>query len=265
MKQTCLLTGASGGIGQAMAKALAKNGYRLILQGRNEIKLTALRNELGDEHRIFVGDLTQASVRDALISSAFSDGVLDLIVNNAGVSLFADFEATSQAQIEQLFQLNVIATMDLCQKAITHAQSNPITIVNVGSVLGAIGHPGYSAYCAAKFALKGFSEALCREYANSHIAIKYLAPRATDTELNSDAANAMNHALGNNVDSPELVATALIKLISSNKSRQTIGWPERLFVRVNGALPEVVDKAIGGKLNKIKQYTNPNWQKQGAN
>lgn len=265
MTKTCLLTGASGGIGQAMAKALAKNGYQLILQGRNEIKLTALKNELGEGHSVFVGDLTEPSVRATLIETVCANGPLDLLVNNAGVSLFAEFCETSYAQIEQLFQLNVLATMDLCQKAIASAGANPLTIVNVGSVLGAIGHPGYSAYCAAKFALKGFSEALSREYTKSNIAVKYLAPRATDTELNSDAVNAMNKSLGNNVDSPELVASALIKLITSTKTRQTIGWPERLFVRVNGVLPEVVDNAIGGKLKKIKQFTNPNWQKQGAN
>ena len=82
----------------------------------------------------------------------------------------------------------------------------------------------------------------------------YLSPRATDTSINSSKARAINKELGNKMDSPELVAQELLALISSNQTRRFIGFPEKLFARINGVFPSVVDNAIAKQLPKIKRF-----------
>ena len=257
----CLLSGASGGIGEAIALELASQGYTLILTARDTRKLTALSNQLPGEHYIFSADLTEPTARHDLLSFCAQLGELDLVVNCAGTSQFGAFVEGSYQDIEHIFNVNVTAVMALNQLLLQQAKQRPLILVNVGSALGAIGHPGYVNYCASKFALRGFTEALAREYSGSNKRIKYLAPRATKTAINSQQVNDMNSALGNQVDEPQVVAKALVALINSNKRRLTLGWPERLFVRLNGALPEVVDNALGKKLKKIKTFFQPSLEK----
>ena len=129
-------------------------------------------------------------------------------------------------------------------------------IVNIGSIFGSIGHPGFAAYCASKFGLKGFTEALQRELHGSSIRVLYLAPRATHTDLNSMAVTALNEALGNNVDSPEQVAKALMDILASKRRQQYLGWPENLFVRLNGLFPGLVHNALVRKLHIIRHHAS---------
>ena len=129
-------------------------------------------------------------------------------------------------------------------------------VVNIGSTYGSIGHPGYVAYCASKSGLKGFTEALRRELSDTAIQVFYLAPRATETNLNSPAANTLNRALGNRVDSPEQVADTLIKLVITNRQCQFMGWPEKMFVKINALFPRLVDRALIKKMTLIKKILN---------
>ncbi|MFY8352981.1 SDR family oxidoreductase [Pseudoalteromonas sp. SSM20] len=254
IKKLCLLTGASGGIGEAIAKTLAARGYTLVISGRDLSKLNHLKNALPGEHFYQLADLSDSASRSNLMAFVKSLGKLDLLINCAGLSLFKPFTDTQLDEIERLLKLNVTAAMALSQEALIEAGEHPLTIINVGSALGAIGHPGYVAYCTSKFALRGFSEALGREYANSNKQIKYLAPRATNTAINSNEVVQMNKLLGNQMDEPEVVASALIALLDSSAKRKTLGWPEKLFVRLNGAFPELVDNALARKVKKIKSF-----------
>ena len=83
----------------------------------------------------------------------------------------------------------------------------------------------------------------------------YLAPRATRTESNSTEAVEMNNAMGSKIDPPETVAKSLTKLLASESDRKSIGWPEKLFARINGLLPELVDSSIKKKLSTILKFT----------
>ena len=127
-------------------------------------------------------------------------------------------------------------------------------MVNVGSTFGSIGFPCHAAYCASKFGLRGFTESLIREYAHSPVNFYYLAPRATQTSINSDAVVSMNRALGNQMDPPERVADALVAQLEGNKSRWFIGFPEKVFARINGVLPGIVDRALIKKLPVIQRF-----------
>ena len=127
-------------------------------------------------------------------------------------------------------------------------------VVNVGSTYGSIGYPGYATYCASKFALRGFSEALRRELADTQVNVMYAAPRATRTAMNSTAATALNQALKVGMDDPADVARAVLKAVQSERSELYLGWPEKLFVRINGMLPGVVDRALRKQLPVIRRY-----------
>jgi len=252
----CLLTGASGGIGAAIALALAKQGYSLVLQGRNKDKLLALQARLPGNHLIAVGDLTCAQDRKLILQTAFSAGFIDLLVNSAGISNFADFKRVSEQQVEQIININLTSPILLTQAYLQKIGSRKATVINIGSVLGAIGFPGFDVYCASKFGLRGFTESLARELADSAVRVAYFAPRTTQTEINCAEVMAMNQALGSKVDRVDFVAGEFIKLLNSNSQRRTVGWPEKLFARINGVLPELVDNTLKGKLKTIKKFTN---------
>lgn len=254
-QQRCLLTGATGGIGQAIAKAFADKGATLILQGRDEARLKALAQTLPGQHQILVADIIQAAGR-ATIQQALSESEgLTMLINNAGVGQFSFFEQTSEDDIESIITTNLIAPMLLTHALLPILKKAPNAyIVNVGSTFGSIGFAGQSIYCASKFAVRGFTEALYRELADSNIKISYFAPRATATTINSEQAMAMNKQLGNAVDTPQTVAQALINQLETGKVRKFIGFPEQLFVKINGAFPHIVDKALLKKLPVIKRF-----------
>jgi short-subunit dehydrogenase len=128
-------------------------------------------------------------------------------------------------------------------------------ILNMGSTFGSIGYPGYSAYCASKFGLRGFTEALRRELSDSDIRVLYFAPRATATKLNSENVIALNKELGNAMDLPDIVAAQVEKMFISGGPHQVFwGWPEKLFARINQCIPMLVDNALQKQLPAIKKY-----------
>ena len=254
--KTVLLTGASGGIGQAIALQLAAAGARLVLVARNTARLATLQAELvakhPADHQIFSADLTKEQERQDLL--AFVRGLqgIDLLINNAGISQFG---LVAQQDYATQLSTNLLMPMLLTQTLLPELQSKSAAmIVNVGSAFGSIGYPGFTGYSASKFGLRGFTEALKRELSDSAVQVLYFAPRATDTSINSDAVVAMNRELGNQSDSPALVAAALVQQIQQDQARRFIGWPEQLFVRVNAVLPGIVDKALAAKLAVIRRY-----------
>jgi short-subunit dehydrogenase len=153
-----------------------------------------------------------------------------------------------------MLSTNLSVPIKLCQLFLGQLQYTKGTIVNVGSSFGSIGYPYQTLYCASKFGLRGFTEALSRELNGSGVKVAYLAPRATDTTINNSKIRALNKELGNKMDSPELVARELLALLDSNQTRRFIGFPEKLFVRINGAFPRIVDNAIAKQLPKIKRF-----------
>jgi len=259
-----LITGASGGIGAALAQALATEHASLLLHGRNQTALSTLADQcrqLGASSVITCcADLTSPVGRERLIhcvDSAFSQ--LDTLINNAGISCFQLFDQQTPEQIEQLISTNISAplllTRALIQPLLKQADEPPV-ILNIGSAFGAIGFPGYSTYCASKGALRLFSEALAREYADTRLRVQYLAPRATRTAINSEQANAMTAATGSSCDSPERVAKVALKLLRSGRAQAAVGWPEKLLVRLNGLRPELISQVLSKQLDKIKHFAN---------
>lgn len=253
--KTALLTGATGGIGKHIAIALAAEGVKVILSGRNQQGLDLVAAKmLGTNHRCFAADLTDNNCRQKLAEFAIYEGV-DLLINAAGSNQLSLIEDINDKELHNILNLNLFTPMALCKDLVPFlsGQKNS-AIVNVGSTLGSIGFAGSTSYCATKFGLRGFTEALRREL-SGRIAVIYFAPRATNTSLNSSAMQAMNRELGTAVDQPEAVAAALIQnLKRAAPHNHYLGWPEAFFVRLNSLFPKLVDRALLKKLPIIKRY-----------
>lgn len=259
-----LLTGASGGIGSAVARELVRHGHAVVLSGRNERALTVLAASLLQDCptaavSIAAGDLSTASGVAAVIADAGRGGrPLDGLVNCAGQSWFGDFERTPDSVLDAMWRTNVLAPMRLIQAALPLLRGRRgAMVVNVGSVFGSIGYPCFAAYSATKFALRGLTEALRRELAEDGIAFVYVAPRYTRTALNAGAVETMAAATGMNEDSPEQVARALVRAIERRTRERVLGGPERFFVWLNTLLPRLVDKALGRQARQMRSYLHP--------
>ncbi len=251
-----VLTGASGGIGAAIASELAPQCEALILVGRQRRALEALAQSLkGVAVHIVCGDLTDPATLEAIDACARRVGGIDLLINNAGVSDFQAFATQAPAVIERMLATNLLAPMLLTRRLLPLLMAEPkAQIVNVGSVFGAIGFPGFAAYCAAKAGLKGFSQALRRELSDSAVTVRYFAPRATSTTINSAAVNAMNGELKTAEDTPQQVALALLQFLDGGAWQRTLGVKERFFSFVNALLPALPDGAIRAQLPIIRKH-----------
>ncbi|PTU76186.1 SDR family oxidoreductase [Pseudomonas mangrovi] len=250
-----LLTGASGGIGLAAAWRLAEAGARLLLVARRCEALRPLAERFPGRITLLRADLTDPAGRAAIAAEAERLGGIEVLINAAGIGHFGAFEQLDEADIAALMQLNVTATLQLTRLLLPQLQRQPqALLVNVGSIFGSIGHPGFAAYCASKFALHGFSQALRRELADGPVRVLHFAPRATRTSMNSAPAQALNEALGNATDTPEQVAGQLLRAIEQERRETWLGWPEKLFVRLNALFPGLVDRALRQKLATILRH-----------
>lgn len=257
---TVLLTGASGGIGQALALELARRGARLVLTARDESKLQELRRDvvgIGGTAAIVAADLTLSSDRERVVYAAQKFGV-DVLINNAGSNHLGLFASQDAQAIERLITCNVAAPMLLTRQMLAHLVGRQrACIVNVGSILGSIATPGQTAYSATKFAIHGFSEGLRRELAADGIKVIYVAPRATDTAMNDEQARDLNERLGISMDPVESVALEIVATMVRERSERYIGWPEKLFVRLNALFPALVDKALGRQRQILNETQVP--------
>lgn len=260
-----LLTGASGGIGEALAHALASRGATLLLHGRKSAALEALRQQLPnpEQHHCLCADLCHPQERRQLVNAPLLADGIDILINNAGTNQFAWLEDQTEEQITAQIELNTLAPI-LLTRALLPTLRTPGLIMNIGSSFGAIGYAGYSAYCASKFAMRGFSEALGRELEGSGIKVLHFAPRATRTHLNSPDVYAMNVALGTQTDSPDEVAEWAVASLEREQIRTWVGWPEKFFVRLNALLPGLVDRALAKQHSIISRFAHPLAHKEGS-
>ena len=190
---TALVTGASGGIGSAVARALAAQGARLALSGSNVAKLEAFAAELGGDHVCVPCDLSDAASVDALVPAALEalGGKLDILINNAGVTRDnlnlrmkdEEWDTVQKINLEAAFRLIRAASKPM-MKARTGR------IISITSVVGVTGNPGQANYAASKAGLIGMSKSLAQELASRGITVNCVAPgfiRSAMTDALNDA------------------------------------------------------------------------------
>ncbi|MDI5919468.1 SDR family oxidoreductase [Halomonas sp. LR5S13] len=252
--QRILITGASGGIGQALVDEFAAAGATLLVTGRRGEALEALVARHPGQVTALAADLTRPGDRAALAETAAAAGC-NMLVNAAGVNRVGLFESCSDEDLERLVTLNLTATLQLTRALMPMLlAARHGWVINLGSTFGTIGYPGQVGYCATKFALRGFSQALRRELADTRVRVLHVAPRATRTAMNAPEVEAMNQALGNTMDTPARVASAVRRAIERGREETQLGRPERLFTRLNNLLPRLVDRALARQLPVIRRF-----------
>jgi short-subunit dehydrogenase len=254
-----VITGASGGIGRALAQELHGRGASVLLVGRDAQALEQAAQALGGRSARVdwcAADLATVEGRARVVDTASRwGGGSNVLVNNAGCGDFGMLDAIDDAAIEGLFAINAIAPMQLTRALLPQLCSQSAgAILNIGSVFGSLGYPGFAAYSATKFALRGFTEALRRELADSKVGVHYFAPRATRTGMNALAVARMNAELKVAMDPPAQVAAAACAMLEAGKASAVFGWPEKLFVRINALLPGVVDGSLRKQLPVIRRH-----------
>ena len=191
-----LITGASSGIGEASAIALAREGARLAIAARRRDRLEALSARIsqnGGTAQVLETDITDDDqAREAVERTLAEHGRLDVLINNAGLMLLGRIEGADVSQWRRMLDLNVAALMTLTHAALPHllvaAEQDPrhvADIVNVSSVAGRVARQGSGAYNASKWAVNAFSEALRQEVTGRHVRVGLIEPGAVDTELAS--------------------------------------------------------------------------------
>ena len=183
-----LITGASSGIGRALARELAARGARLLLNARREDRLTELRKELEQrdvEVHLAIGDVTDAAVREQMLDTVRQRfTALDVLINNAGVGAVGQFSHADPDRLRTIMEVNFFAPVELTRLALPLLRRGrrPM-IVNMASVLGHRAIPRKSEYCASKFALHGFSDSLRAELVGRKIDVLLVCPSTTRSEF----------------------------------------------------------------------------------
>src|SRR5258708_29474503 len=187
MSKTILITGASSGIGKASAALFAAEGWNVIATMRRPDASLEADNLLVE--KLDVQDLD--SIQHAVDAGIARFGAIDVLLNNAGYGQYGLFEALSREDIQTQFAVNVFGVMNVIRAVLPHFRERKSgVIVNVGSAAGIFTFPMISLYCASKFALEGFSEALSYELASQGIGVKLVDPHGgvTSTRFNERSA-----------------------------------------------------------------------------
>ena len=247
-EQKCvLITGAGSGIGHALSVEAAQRGMAIALCGRRETALEATGALLGpgSQHLIIPADITIPQDRRRVVEIVNDQWkALDVLVNNAGVVEGGALEKFDDDAITRTFLTNVMAPMALTRDLMPLlVAARPSRVVNIGSVFGDIAYPQFSGYSASKFALRGFSNALRREWKQTGIGVTYAAPRTTRT----DAAVAFDELIANakmNVDTPAQVAQRIWRSVASGHDSIYAPAPERIYVLIQRIFPQIIDWAL---------------------
>lgn len=245
-----LLLGGTGGIGQALMTMLLAEGARVLVASRQSEGLRLPAGAAAVQLDLAAGDLEGQL-------QAITDNWPEIygVIHCAGQNQFSALSQTPVSAIDSQLAVNLRSPMLVARHfAPRFSAAGEGALVFVGSTFGSIGFPGYTAYCATKFGLRGFTEALRRELADTPVKVLYAAPRATATAMNPEAVNRLNQALGNSVDSPERVARNIVQAMTRDQRRCFMGWPERLFVVINSVLPRLVDRAMFKQLPVIRRF-----------
>ena len=254
-----LLTGAAGGIGSLLARLLLAEGARLCLTDINDERLETLRESLDSNALVtMAGDIGNASDRTRIVNEALQHfGGIDILINAAGINPFGVYAEQDDAIIQKTMEVNAIGPMLFTRAVLpTMLEQNSGQIVNIGSTFGSIGFAWFSVYSASKFALRGFSQSLRRELAETGIDVTYIAPRAVKTAINSQEVYDMANAIKMNMDEPELVAQQIMTAIRRRKKECFLGFPESLFVRINAIFPGLVDRATRTQNREARRFAS---------
>jgi 3-oxoacyl-[acyl-carrier protein] reductase len=232
--RTALVTGASGGIGGAIARALHGQGAAVILAGRREAPLAELRAALGERAEILVGDLTDAAAMTALGTAAAE---ADILVNNAGITRDQLAMRMKDEDWQVVIDTNLGAAFRLSRALLKGMMKRRWgRIVNITSIVGVTGNPGQANYAAAKAGLIGMSKALAQEVASRNITVNCVAPGFIQTAMTDALDERQREALLGRIPAGRLGTTgdiaAAVAYLASDEAAYVTGQT----LHVNGGM-----------------------------
>lgn len=244
-----IVTGASSGIGFEICRQLLSINCQVIATARRLSELEKLRAFTSDPSQLLIvdGDITQPALRNRLIDLAAEKwGALDVLVNNAGVSSLGRFEDSDESCLRQVMEVNFFAPVELIRGTLPLLRKGDLPIItNISSVLGHRAVPEKSEYCASKFALHGFSDALRAELAGQ-VDVLLVSPSTTQSEF-------FEHAVGKHSERdwtprkampPELVAKKTIQAIRLGKHEVILSWGGRGLVLMDRLAPTLTNRMV---------------------
>ena len=237
--KTALITGATGGIGSAIARALHFQGAKVILSGTRQGSLDELAHELSDRAHPIAADLSNKSSIDSLIkqiSDISTDGV-DIVINNAGIVRDNLLVRMKDEEWNQVLDINLFAGYKLIQGLMRGMMKRRWgRIIGISSVVGTTGNPGQANYAAAKAGMIGFSKALAQEVATRGITVNVIAPGMIQTAMTDDLNEEQSARLLSTIPlgrlgSPDEIAASVIYLASDEAAYVT-----GVTLHVNGGM-----------------------------
>lgn len=257
-KDTILITGATKGLGRALSYQLARNNRTLILIGRSEDLLIDLAHDLkarGTTVFTYTADLTEIENIASLVKTILTDiESVDIIINNAGFGLFEYATGTARETTANMFQLNVLAMMELNRLFIPEwiKQKTKAHIINIGSLAGKLATPKATSYAATKHAVIGYSNALRLELKATNIAVTTvnLGPMKTSFFRTADASGNYERAVEKIMLTPEKVATKIDQLLYTNKRELNLPLWMNIGSKLHALFPRTLEFFMRGAFNK---------------
>jgi short-subunit dehydrogenase len=243
--RTALLTGATGGLGRAIAVALAQRGASLALSGRKPEALEALAAELpGDGHRVLPSDLAEPGAAEALAAAA---GPVDLLVANAGLPAAGRMEEFSADEVKRALRVNLEAPMLLAQALYpAMLEKGSGHLVFVASLSGKAPSPHSSIYNATKFGLRGFALGLRADLGPQGIGVSIVSPGFI-REAGMFAESGATPPAGLGTSTPEEVARGTVRAIEADKAEVAVAPMQQRFLAHFGLVsPAIAVRAAGG-------------------
>ncbi len=255
-----IITGASSGIGKALAFEASKLGARLVLAARNEESLKEITEQIKLENKDVIYCVTDVSIEgdcEYLIKKTIETfGKIDILINNAGISMRALFNDTKLDVIRQVMGVNFWGTVYCTKFALPYLLQSKGSIVGVSSTGGFIGLPGRTAYSASKFAIQGFLESLRIENTRNNLHVMIACPGFTASNIRNTALNGDGKQQGESprneekMMTPEEVAISILSAIKKRKRNIILTMEGKLLRHFNHILPSFIDNTIYNVMSK---------------
>ena len=255
-----IITGASSGIGMALAKHLAGMGSKLVLAARSSDKLSQLKSELeplSTEIITVPTDVTnEADCKKLVVETVGRFGVIDVLINNAGISMRALFEDTDLDVIRRVMDVNFWGAVYCTKYALPHLLKSGGSVVGVSSIAGYKGLPGRTGYSSSKFALQGFLEVLRIENMKKGLHVLIACPGFTASNIRNTALSARGDEQGESPRDEGKMMTAgevavhIVRAIQRRKDRLTLTTQGRMTVMLNKFFPKFMDRMVYNHMAK---------------
>ena len=236
--KTALVTGASGGIGEAVAKSLHGQGATVVLHGTRAEKLEALSAELGDRSHVVTANLgDREAVAGVIDAAAEKAGPVSILVNNAGITRDNLAMRMKDEEWDQVLEVNLTASMILCRAALRNMmKARHGRIISISSIVGVTGNPGQTNYAASKAGMIGYSKSLAQEVASRGVTVNIVAPGFIETPMTDALSDAQKDTLLGRVPAGRLGQVGEIAAAVTYLASDEAAYVTGATIHVNGGM-----------------------------